>query len=594
MPLDPNKRELLDRLAARWKESSFLAPRIEQLRTTANAPQYGQYVNDPAGFCRSILKFQPVPNQIRALEALLKPPYRVLCPSANSTGKTRMAAAAVIWWHCTRMPAKIITTAPTGEQVKLTLWSEIRSLCDRVGLKLPFLPKACQILRNFDDFAIGTTSNSEEAFKGKHGPNQFFVFDEALGIDSRFWDAVETMFSPPGHAWLCLYNPTDPGSRAFLEQHRTTRGKKISWHVCRMSALDHPNIAAELVGQPPPVPDACRLDWFERILYANSQPIGCPLDDPGGLTLPTDICWPPINATAYCERTGQSPRWWRPGPSAETILFGRFPRQGQNSVWSDGDWISAIREGMPPLQERLVVPQIGCDVATTGADQTAIHVRSGCCSLHHEEVNGQLEPQTVGRLKELAEEYANWYNRNLADLPPAIRCRYDMVTKHDIRICVDNDGLGGSISSFLLEDGFAAQRIGAGSKAIDEKNYPNRRSELWFVTAERARTGELDFTRLSEEVIDQARKQAMSATWSLDSRARRVVMPKDEMRKKMGRSPDTMDAINLAYCEVPEELYGDAIPVIAGRRRDPLGPSRSIQERGSSLPRLQLPYRHRR
>jgi hypothetical protein len=62
-----------------------------------------------------------------------------------------------------------------------------------------------------------------------------------------------------------------------------------SWHVVRMSALDHPSLDAELRGEPPPVPDAARLDWFERILRRNSQFVGCPLVDPQRLALPTEL-----------------------------------------------------------------------------------------------------------------------------------------------------------------------------------------------------------------------------------------------------------------------------------------------------------------
>jgi hypothetical protein len=100
------------------------------------------------------------------------------------------------------------------------------------------------------------------------------------------------MFAPPGHAWLCFFNPNQTGCRAYLEQNGMSQQGR-SWNFVRMSALDHPNIDAELKGQPPPVPNAARLDWFERILRKNSQPVGCPLDDPQKLALPTDLVWPP-------------------------------------------------------------------------------------------------------------------------------------------------------------------------------------------------------------------------------------------------------------------------------------------------------------
>ncbi len=138
-------------------------------------------------------------------------------------------------------------------------------------------------------------------------------------------------------------------------------------------------------------------------------------------------------------------------------------------------------------------------------------------------------------------------------------------------IKIDCDGLGGTLASFLANEGYKVVRIGAGTNALDKEAYPNRRSELFFTVAEKAWTDELDLSRLPEEVLDEMHRQAMSITWSFDSRGRRVVMPKDEMRlpKNMGRSPDTLDALNLAHAVAP--TFCDAMPEILTTRRKPVG-----------------------
>ena len=223
--------------------------------------RFAKYINEPVGFFKDILKVELVHLQKKALELLLVPPYAVLCPSCNSYGKSMMAAGAVIWWHCTRIPSKVITTAPTKESVETILWAEVRRLAEQAALELAFMPRAPKIRRGPNDFAVGMTAKSEEAMKGKHGPNQFFIFDESVGILPEIWDALEQMFSPPGHAWLVLYNPNDTGSRAFLEQNGYSGRQKSehSWHVVRMSALEHPNLDLELRGEPPLIPDRHHL-----------------------------------------------------------------------------------------------------------------------------------------------------------------------------------------------------------------------------------------------------------------------------------------------------------------------------------------------
>ncbi len=75
---------------------------------------------------------------------------------------------------------------------------------------------------------------------------------------------------------------------------------------------------------------------------------------------------------------------------------------------------------------------------------------------------------------------------------------------------------------------------------------------------------------IAEDVIDELKAQAMAATYNLDSPGRRVVCPKDEQKQKLGRSPDGWDAVNLSYCEGPEQESG-GLPFVLYTRRDPLG-----------------------
>lgn len=547
--------------------------------------KYSQYVNDPVGFAKDVLGVELVPLQQQALRLTLEPPYRVLMPSANEQGKSMCCSCAVLWWHCTRSPSIVITTAPTDKQVRSILWKEIRRLARNANLKLNFLPKACEIHRDSDDFAVGWTARDETAFQGQHGPSILFITDESTGLDGWVFEAIESMFSPPGHAWLAPFNPTQTGTAVHGEYLKASRSG--AWHTTRMSALDHPNIAAELEGLPPKVPYAMRLEKFDRLLRSWSNLVGCKPGDPAQLA--TDLVWPPVNAIAYQQKTGRRPQVYRPGPLAEARLLGRYPRQGVNSVWSDGDWIVASREGIPPLAIPVRIPEIGCDVARFGDDFTAFHVRCGPKSLLHEEVNGQDTNTTTERLKVLARDYALWYNTAIGTLPEMGRPA--SITEFDIPIKIDDDGLGGGVTDNLRAAGYRVVPISAASKALDYGSFPRRRSELWFGTALRAREGDLDLSGLildpetglaqvddigqeirliSAEAVDELKRQAMAATYSLDANARRVVCEKDEQKQTLGRSPDGMDAVNLAYAESPAD--NDAEPQVLFTRKGALAP----------------------
>jgi hypothetical protein len=529
---------------------------------------YEKYAADLAGFAADILKVTLTPQQIEIGRLLLEPPYRVLVPSANNQGKTFLAAVVTIWWFLTRRPVKILTTAPTLEQVKNLLWAEIRRLASAADLELYLLPEACQMRRGPADFALGTTARKEGGYKGKHGPNQLFIFDEATDVESQFWAATETMFQPPGHAWLAIFNPTDHSSRAYKEYTRAYRRGVKLWHVVRLDALGHSNIIIELEnyerearGEPPvpiPVLDAVRLDSLERRIPSLCQLVA---GDPKA----TDVQWPPAWATAYLSRTKQQPRWWRPGPEAEATILGRFPSQSVYSVWSDGDWLSACREmaGMGPLPIPLgTLPEIGCDVARFGDDWTAFHVRCGPVSLHHESFNGQDTVATERRLRDLAKEYALWANDR----------RPDWVDEFAIPIKIDDSGVGGGVTDTLRADGYNVAGINAGTKATATEDYPLRRDELWFEVAERARRGELDLSRLPEEVRDRLQTQAMAPKYKLDGGGRRKVDPKDVTKLETGGSPDDMDAVNLAYCFADGTEPGEApsVGMLKGKRANPV------------------------
>ena len=207
-------------------------------------------------------------------------------------------------------------------------------------------------------------------------------------------------------------------------------------------------------------------------------------------------------------------------------MLGRWPSQATYNVWSDAALSMAefavLQVGDNPVE-------IGCDVARYGDDFTCIHVRRGPVSLHHEAHNGWSTVQTAGRLKELAREFG----------------RDAGMTPQSVVVKIDDDGVGGGVVDQAGDYSFTP--ISAASVAFDTEKYPNRRSELWFATAERANEDNLSLIHLSAEVRHELRRQAMAPTWKLDSNGRRVIEDKDTTKKRIKRSPDDMDALNLAY-----------------------------------------------
>ena len=429
------------------------------------------------------------------------PPYKVLVRAGHNVGKSFLAACLVNWWYDSFQPGICLTTAPTDRQVRDILWKEVRVLRGPRG-GFPG-PKMCRLESSPEHFAHGFTAREGTRFQGHHGPAVLIVFDEACGVDPVFWEAAQTMLGGNNYGFFGIYNPTDQSSRVYIEE-RTGQ-----YHTVSMSALDHPNIAAELAGQPPPYPTAIRLGRLRELLHQWATPV----TDHG----PTDV------------QLGDE--WFRPGPIAESRLLGRWPSLAVNAVWSERTWELSITRELPdtgPLQ-------IGCDVARFGDDFTAIHVRKGGVSLHHEAWNGWTVPQIVERLKSVAHQWGKRYG----------------VDERRIPIAVDDAGVGGGVTDYGDDSGYHFVGVNSACRAeAYEEDYPNMRSALWFGLADEAGRGNVYLGRLPQGILSDLRRECMAPTYRLDLRGRRVVESKDETKERLQRSPDNADAMNLAYANV--------------------------------------------
>lgn len=460
---------------------------------------FAQYRDDPVGYAREVLGVQWWDKQIEAATALARH-KRVFVKASHSVGKSFLAGGLVNWFFDCFDPGLCITTAPTARQVQDILWKEIRSQRP-AARRNALLPRACRMETSPEHFAIGYTARDDSGFQGCHAEHVLIVFDEATGVDSAFWDAAEGMMTGVECYWLVILNPTDPASRAYEECQNMRK-----WHVMEISALEHPNIAADLAGKPAPFPRAVRLEWVQGRLAEWCT------------AMPAEDC----TAQDFEFPVG-SGKWYRPGPLFESRVLGLWPTGGSVSVWTEALWLACLERQEVVDSERL---QIGCDKARFGDDFTSMVVRRGNCVLWHETHNGWDNRQIAGRLKQLCGEYAG-----AGENPQDVTCRID-----DVQGAVVD-----------LAEGFTFASVNSSSRALDEERFPNTRSELWFAASGRAAEGRMDLSRLNETSRNLLRAQAMAPTWKVDAQGRRVVEAKSDTKKRLGRSPDDMDALNLAF-----------------------------------------------
>lgn len=207
---------------------------------------------------------------------------------------------------------------------------------------------------------------------------------------------------------------------------------------------------------------------------------------------------------------------------AEHTWGGQPRKQGQRSVMSR----AAIRQAMDRVLEPFGVIQVGCDVARFGDDRTEIYKRRGLTTIDHKEFVKQDTMTTA---------YECW---DMAGRDPSVP------------IVIDDTGVGGGVSDRLRELGAKVIAVNFGSAPSDKDKFTTVADELWF-------NFPIDEVDIPDDRILMA--ELSGRQYGYDSRGRRKIEPKDEYKKRCGKSPDRADALLLAYFQgtgtaLPDEV----------------------------------------
>ena len=192
--------------------------------------------SDPVWFARHVLGIEPWSKQ-REILTSVRDNRRTAVKACHGPGKTYTAAAVVHWFL--RLPnSRVVTTAPTWDQVKNLLWHEIRGHYENA--RIPLGGRLLQTEYQLDDgrYAIGLAVREErpEAFQGHHAENLLVVYDEASGVPPSIFEAGEGYMTTPGARMLAIGNPT----RTSGEFYDAFHSKRASYSTITISAFDLP------------------------------------------------------------------------------------------------------------------------------------------------------------------------------------------------------------------------------------------------------------------------------------------------------------------------------------------------------------------
>ena len=191
---------------------------------------------------------------------------------------------------------------------------------------------------------------------------------------------------------------------------------------------------------------------------------------------------------------------------------------------------------------------IGVDVARFGEDKSVFCFRRGRVC---------LEFKSYAKLDNVAvANYATFFIREC----------------HPLRMFIDAGGVGGGVVDILYDRGYKkiVRPIMFGAKALRDERYHNRRAEMWDELRQWLE-GEMPVQLLKDENLIQ---ELCAVNKKYDSMGRLQLEEKEEIKKRLGHSPDFADALALTFAEPAagdaEKLYapitGDCIEsLFAGR-----------------------------
>jgi len=455
---------------------------------------------------------KPWDKQFEIWESVAKYP-KTAVKACHSSGKSHVAGGRIVPWFLSNFyPSAVFTTAPTARQVDHVLWGEIRRHWERslidIGGKI--YDGTAKIFIDHDWYALGFTTRKRAQgedlgtlFQGFHTLHVLFIIDEAAAVDREVWNAAESVCTNPElHRILAIGNATDGNSEFARKFRMPPPDKPGGWAKHSISAFDTPNFTEGRVVNPKLITPA----WVEdkKITWGETSPMYEAKVEAKFPEMGTDALIP----LSFIEKALEKYREWKAGD--ESILD-IAPDKGRTlgvdcARYGDDMTVGYGLQG-PILEREFRLPMSGADVRFA----------------------------TIDRL---------------------IR------QKHFNRVNIEEDMLGGDTIDLLRAKGHQAiYGVNPAGVASDKTEFYDRKTELAWMLRGRfveAQDIALDCEDTGGQLSNYKYKPTVKAGHSVLK-----LEPKDDMKKRLGRSPDDGDAAIMCVSDHDVVLSKDSVSVSA-------------------------------
>lgn len=444
--------------------------------------------NDPVLWVRERLGEHPWSKQADILRSVAENPLTAV-QSGHGVGKSWVASRLIAWAIETSEPGTTfcVTTATNWAQVKVVLWRYLGQLHAQHGLR-GIVNQNCEWKIGPEIVAFGRkpADHDDSGFQGVHAERVVVVIDEAGGVPTQLWHAVDSLVTTDASRVLAIGNPTSVSSH-FHKVCTTEPG----WKRLRISALDSPNFTNEQI------PDSAAAGLVSQAWVTDKA-----------------LRWGADSALYQVKVEGQFADDDENALIPATWIYEAWKRW---DTWND----NPLRDSHQPPGRRI----FGVDVGHLGEDRTVIATRQGHVIMSVEA----------------------WSKRDTVAVTGLIEARLDAAVQG--LAVVDGIGIGAGCVDLLRAHGKNVQPFiaSAGTKRRDStgtQGFPNVRSASWWHLRE-CLDPALGAT-LALPPDEALLEDLTTPRWEPVTGGKIRIEAKDDIRKRLGRSTDYGDAVAMA------------------------------------------------
>ena len=398
---------------------------------------------------------------------------------------------------------KIAMTAPTGRQVTDIMIPEVSRLYRKAGF-LPGRLLANGIRTNYEEWYLTgfkSSADNTEAWSGFHAVNTMFIVTEASGIPDVTFNAIEGNLQGNSRL-LIVFNPNITTGYA-AKAMKSRRFKKF-----RLNSLNAENV----VRKKNVIPGQVDYDWVK-----DKVDTWCSL----------------IRKEDFDEGRGDfvfEGNYYTPNDLFRVKVLGMFPKVAED-VLIPYEWVEIANNRWRELQEQGFKSKkhirLGVDVAGMGRDRSCFVPRQG-----------SYVPEIIARNSGGAADH----------MAVAGETRQYILEDSKAKAFIDTIGEGAGVYSRLLELGCKnaySCKFSHGVKGLHDitgcYNFANMRAYLFWCVRDWLNPKNGFNPALPPD--DELMEELTEPHWQFMSDGRIIIEKKDEIKKRLKRSPDKMDAL---------------------------------------------------